>query len=48
MKKQRFQFSRSLSGRKKREQDWRWVLEPFDMALLATVVLILFWLQRFL
>jgi len=48
MKKQRFQFSRSLSRRKSREPDGRWVLEPFDVALLATVVLILLWLQWFL
>lgn len=45
MKRQRFQFNRS---RKRKERDWRWVMEPFDVALLATVVLIVLWLQWFL
>jgi hypothetical protein len=48
MKRQLFQFSRSPSGRKRREPDWRWVIEPQDVALVATVVLILLWFQWFL
>jgi hypothetical protein len=50
MKKQRFQFSRNRdpSRRKRKEPQGRWVAEPFDVALLATVVLIVLWLQWFL
>jgi hypothetical protein len=48
MKRQRFQFNRDPSRRKRKEPDWRWVIEPLDVALLATVVLIVLWLQWFL
>jgi hypothetical protein len=47
MKKQRFQFSRSPSRRKRREPDWRRVAEPFDVALLATSVTIVLWFLAF-
>ena len=47
MKRQRFQFNRSPSRRKRREPDWRWVIEPVDVALLATFVLTVLWLQWF-
>ncbi len=47
MKKQRFQFSRSPSRRKRKEPEGRWVIEPLEVALLASAVLIVVWLQWF-
>ena len=44
MKKQRFQPNRRPS-RGRRGPEGRWVAEPLDIALAATALLIVLWLQ---
>jgi hypothetical protein len=45
VKRLRFQENRSTSRRRRRQPHERWVIEPLDIALVAAIVLILFWLQ---